>query len=172
MRTFLKESAGAAFSLEPIGMVVVLLLAGIVFLAVEMFILPGFGIAGIIGLLLLVSGSVAAWMLIGPVWGFLAVTVTVVICIALGVVAFRSRALRRRLVLDTQLEPGGGTASAGLIDLIGAMGQARSDLRPAGIAMIDDRRIDVVSEGGFIEKGDKVKVVAIDGPRVIVAKEN
>jgi membrane-bound serine protease (ClpP class) len=43
-------------------------------------------------------------------------------------------------------------------------------LRPAGIAVIEDKRVDVVSEGGYIEKGTWVKVLAIDGPRIMVAR--
>ena len=55
---------------------------------------------------------------------------------------------------------------------IGKSGTTRSDLRPAGIAIIDNKRIDVVSEGGFIEKDCSIKVLAVDGPRVIVTKED
>ncbi len=172
MGVFLEGAVGSGFDPGSIGLVVALLLAGLVFHAMELFILPGFGVAGIIGILFLVGGTVAAWMLLGPTWGWLAITATIVLSIALSIVAFRSRAVRKRLVLDTQLERGGGTASADLVNLIGVVGETRSDLRPAGIALLDDRRLDVVSEGGFIEKGTKVKVVDVEGPRIIVAKDN
>ena len=90
--------------------------------------------------------------------------------ILLTTFVFRSKSVRRRFVLDTQLKKGGGTASEDLSRLVGRIGETRSDLRPAGIAVIDDMRVDVVSEGGFIDKGTPVRVVTVDGPRVIVTR--
>jgi membrane-bound serine protease (ClpP class) len=156
--------------MEPVGLVVLLLVAGLIFLAVEIFVLPGFGVAGVIGLLLLVGGSIAAWLLLGSTWGAAAVAVILVLTVAIGVLAFRSRALKKRLVLDTALPHGGGTASADLTGLVGSLAEAVSDLRPAGIVLVDGNRVDVVSEGGFVEKGSRVKITAVDGPRVVVAK--
>ncbi len=170
MHLFFEAGASAGVSTQSIGLVVVLLLAGLVFLGVELFILPGFGVAGIVGVLLIGGGSVAAWMLLGSTLGSIVIGATVVIGVVLSVVGFRSRAVRRRFVLETSLERGGGTASEDLSGLIGAFGETRSDLRPAGIALVDNRRVDVVSEGGFIEKGTQIKVTAVDGPRVVVAR--
>lgn len=172
MSSFLTQGAGALPGLETFGLVALMLVAGLVFLAVELFILPGFGIAGVAGLLLIIGGAATAWFLLGPMWGGLAALVTVVMAIALTVFGFRSKSLRRRLVLDTQLAKGGGTESQGLQNLIGVTGIAKSDLRPAGIALVNDRRLDVVSEGGFLEQGTQIKIVAVDGPRIVVAKTN
>ena len=54
--------------------------------------------------------------------------------------------------------------------LVGLEGEALTFLRPAGTAFIAEQRIDVVSEGDFIEKGSKIKVVAVQGSRVVVRK--
>ena len=169
METFLEQAAGSVPGLGSVGFVIMLIVIGLAALAVELFVIPGFGVAGIFGLLFLMGGSVAAWALFGPVWGGIVFAGVVITTILLTVFVFRSRAVRKRFVLDTQLEKGGGTASEDLTQLLGAIGEAKSDLRPAGIAMVDDIRVDVVSEGGFIQKGTKVKVMAVDGPRVIVA---
>ncbi len=170
MQLFLEGSVGSMFGMNPYLLTVLLLLGGLVFLAAELIILPGFGVAGIIGMLLLIGGSAVSWLAFGSTWGSIVVACTVVLGILLAVVAFRSRALRKKFVLDASLQHGGGTASEDMSGLVGLEGEARSDLRPAGIATVDDRRLDVVSEGGFIKNGARIKIVAVDGPRVVVAK--
>ncbi len=82
----------------------------------------------------------------------------------------RSKAAKKRLILSTEQPHGGGVETSDLAYLIGSEGTAKTDLRPAGIATIGDERIDVVSEGGFVNKQTLIKVVAVDGPRVIVAR--
>ena len=52
--------------------------------------------------------------------------------------------------------------------LLGQEGVAQSDLRPSGVATINDRRMDVVAEGGLIEAGTEIKVVEVTGLRVVV----
>ena len=52
--------------------------------------------------------------------------------------------------------------------LLGAIGEALSDLRPAGVARFGDRRVDVVTEGEFIPRGTPVRVIKVEGPRVVV----
>lgn len=55
-------------------------------------------------------------------------------------------------------------------DLLGKTGTASTDLRPAGIALIDDKKIDVVAESGFIEEGSTVKIIEVAGSRIAVRK--
>ena len=54
--------------------------------------------------------------------------------------------------------------------LLERQGEAYTDLRPSGKANIDDKRFDVVTEGVFLEKGDPVRVVAVEGQRIVVRK--
>ncbi|MDP6490785.1 MAG: NfeD family protein, partial [Kiritimatiellia bacterium] len=58
----------------------------------------------------------------------------------------------------------------GLDDLVGAQGEAKSDLRPAGFALISGRRVDVVTQGGMIDKGATITVVEVEGNRVVVKR--
>ena len=88
------------------------------------------------------------------------------------ILGLKSKFVQKRLVLKTQQPSGKGVESKDLVSLIGRSGETESDLRPAGIAMVDDRRIDVVSDGGFIEKGEVITVIAVDGPRVVVERTN
>ena len=55
-------------------------------------------------------------------------------------------------------------------DLINQTGMAYTDLRPSGKATIGDHRLNVVTEGSFIEKDNSVKVIAVEGNRVVVRK--
>lgn len=59
---------------------------------------------------------------------------------------------------------------AGNRELLGAEGVAGNNLRPSGIAAINERRIDVIADGSWIEKGARLKVIDVSGNRVVVRK--
>jgi membrane-bound serine protease (ClpP class) len=155
-----------------------LVAVGIGLLIVEVFILPGFGIAGVLGILALVTGLGAS--LVGesatwPDWIDAAWQVAAVLLITLVVMIIVLRWLprirfARKLVLDDEMSAAKGYASAPEHehDLLGRTGIAASPLHPAGLASIDGQRIDVISEGGFIEPNTPVTVVRVDGNRVVV----
>jgi membrane-bound serine protease (ClpP class) len=62
----------------------------------------------------------------------------------------------------------GYIASAAREDLVGAEGVAATDLHPSGTAVIGSERLDVVSEAGFIDKGERIRVVRSEGYRHVV----
>jgi membrane-bound serine protease (ClpP class) len=66
----------------------------------------------------------------------------------------------------------GFSTSVGWEGLIDMEGEARSDLRPSGWVMVEGQRVFVVSEGDFVEKNCKVKILSVDGNRVVVRKLN
>ncbi len=154
------------------------LIAGLLLLALEFFVIPGFGIAGIAGIAL-VLGTVF-FSMIGSLPGgadisraLVSFAVSLVLTVGGTILLFRympkSRSLSR-LILAARQERADGfevTAAADR-DLLGAVGTARSKLRPAGVADIGGRRVDVVTEGDFIDAGRAVEVVAVDGNRVVV----
>ncbi|HEY7805143.1 MAG TPA: NfeD family protein, partial [Orrella sp.] len=78
----------------------------------------------------------------------------------------------RHLVLSTGLTAESGFTSEPLEEhnLVGKTGAAVSTLRPSGIASIDGKRIDVVSDGEFIEPGESIRVDHVDGNRVVVRR--
>ncbi len=172
MNLFLSGGDATLFGIEPLWLAIALIVLGLAFLAAEIFIIPGFGVAGVLGILFLVGGSTVSWVYFGPLWGAITVALTVMLATAIGVAFFKSKLMKKRLVLDTHLETGGAVESEDLSVYVGKRGVTRSDLRPAGIAEVDDTRLDVVSEGGFIERDENIEVVAVDGPRVIVARLN
>jgi membrane-bound serine protease (ClpP class) len=82
---------------------------------------------------------------------------------------FPSTPIGRRIMLQRSLVSGEGEKSHSL-GLLGHEGRALTPLRPAGTALIDNRRVDVVAEGELIELGDPVIVVYEEGMRVVVRK--
>jgi len=64
----------------------------------------------------------------------------------------------------------GYSTSIGLEELVGETGVAVSDCRPSGWVIVDERKIFVVSEGEFISNGDPIKILTVDGNRVVVRK--
>jgi membrane-bound serine protease (ClpP class) len=79
----------------------------------------------------------------------------------------------RRLVLGTTLAEGGAMGNSkgrGTPSLVGATGEALTPLRPAGIAALAGARVDVVSQGEFIDPGERVLVTRDDGTRVVVRR--
>jgi membrane-bound serine protease (ClpP class) len=158
-----------------------LLGGGIVLLAVEIFALPGFGIAGVLGSLAILAGLTLS--LIGSdasATGIASAAIRVVFSLALSLAAaaFLLRVLPRlpfgrHLVLEAALPPGQGTTTGGgpphgepLVPR--ERGRTLTPLRPAGTAEIGGERVDVVSEGEFLETGEAVEVVRRDGNRVVV----
>ena len=154
--------------------------AGIALLLVEAFILPGFGVAGVLGILALLAGLIMSTIgegasieaLIGAA-SRLGVSLVVAIVASLFILRYLPKTrVGRQLVLATGLTAGSGFTSEPLEehDLVGKTGLAASTLRPAGIADIDGKRIDVVSDGEFIEPGEPIRVDHVDGNRVVVRR--
>ena len=63
------------------------------------------------------------------------------------------------------------TGTAGEVDsLVGRHGVTETQLRPAGKATVGGKRIDVVTDGGFVDAGERVVVAEVDGPRIVVRR--
>ena len=76
-----------------------------------------------------------------------------------------------KMILKDQLTTNQGYVSATPQDgLVGKMGKTVTDLRPAGTAWIEGRPVDVVAEGVFLKKGEMVRVIAVEGMRVVVRR--
>jgi membrane-bound ClpP family serine protease len=172
-----------------IYLAIALFVLGLILLGVEIFILPGFGITGISGVLLILAGVGLATMEKAPSsteeWTTFAIQLMKygMSLIAAGiVVALVARYLPKipyanRLMLappsenqgpDAELPPLPGAEQAAA--LLGQVGTATSMLRPAGMARFGDQYVDVVTEGDFIEPGTPIQVVEVEGTRVVVKK--
>jgi membrane-bound serine protease (ClpP class) len=151
---------------------------GVLLLALEVFVIPGVTVAGIAGIVALVAGLgmtlVGAGATVSAIITALGrVAISILVAMAGAFALFRvlpRLPFGRRLVLETDMDAGRGYVSAPESDRrwLGRTGTAVSPLRPAGIAAIDGARVDVVSDGGFIEAGTPLTVIRVDGNRIVV----
>lgn len=153
---------------------IILLLIGAALVVVEM-IIPGFGIAGVSGGAAIIAGLIVSSKSFGAAMFSLAIVV-VLLCIAALIVfkvIFGKGRRNSRLVLNDSIN-GGSTDISALdpAEIIGKEGTTLTALRPSGIAMIDGKRLDVLAEGEFIEKGEPIKVASIQGIRISVVKKD
>jgi membrane-bound serine protease (ClpP class) len=145
--------------------VIILLVVGSVLILLET-VLPGM-IAGVIGVGCLVAGIVIAYVDHGPSLGnrvLLGVTAGLVALGVLWIRFFPHSRLGQAFVSRQAI----GGLDVERPELLHKTGTALTILRPSGIAQIDGRRVDVVADGTLIEKGATVKVVAVEGLRVVV----
>ncbi len=155
-------------------------------LGFEIFVIPGFGIAGISGFFLIGAGLILSfqdfvWPDPAMPWQselFFSNMTTVLSAFGgsflLGLAFIRYGLPRLGKVvdgpyLDATLAASHADSHEALAITVGQTGIAATTLRPAGKMNIGDRNIDVVTEGAFIEKGSLVKVIAVKGNRVLVS---
>lgn len=144
------------------------LLVGAGLIIVEVF-LPGFGLPGISGLLLIGAGIVLAALNLGTVTavGILLVVIAVLALLISLILHYVSRSGRYRSALFLE-EKDDLNAREDMNVLLGKTGIARSALRPAGIGDFDGVRLNVVTEGGFIEKDEPIEIIRVDANRIVV----
>jgi membrane-bound serine protease (ClpP class) len=157
---------------------ILLVSAGLVLLAIELFVTPGFGVIGVAGIAAILAGLILSLIGAGAttemVIGATArVALSLLVAVAASVALLRllpRLPFGRRLVLDTGLTTDTGYASAPEEDRqwLGKQGTALSPLRPAGIADLGGNRMDVVSQGEWIEAGTPIEVIRVDGNRIVV----
>ena len=156
----------------------IFILVGLSLILLEMLVIPGFGIVGIGGigfmlyglyLLLLPEVPVGEEVLGQAMDGFLIGLVGAIIGILLlGKLMIRSKFWEQLTAPSSRKKNQGFSNSQGWEDLQGELAVTDTDLHPSGWINIDNQRIFVLSEGGFIEKGKEVTILSVDGNRVIV----
>ncbi|WP_051348468.1 NfeD family protein [Peribacillus kribbensis] len=162
---FFGHMAAGLTGYEPI----VLFGAGAVLLILELF-LPG-AVAGMLGLgciiaSLYMASESALYLSIGLLIALVISISTAIILIK--VYGKRMRFFKKIVLEDSTASDKGYVSNNNRVDLIGSEGTALTTLRPAGIALIENERLDVVTEGGFIPKDSRIKVVKAEGARIVV----
>lgn len=150
---------------------------GLILLALEIFVIPGFGIAGIGGIAAIFLGLYLSLLGTMPDPGdFIRAGYTIgwsiVLSILLGILILRQlpkTSLFHKLTLEMVESTGEGFTSADTrSELIGETGVTLSSLRPVGTAKIDGRRMDVVTEGDYIDENTPIVVTEVHGHRIVV----
>lgn len=147
----------------------VCVLLGMILIIVEVF-LPGFGLPGIGGIVLVGAGVVMVGMHFGSLTavGTLLVIIAVLAVLVSWVLRQASRGGGKRSDLFLQERDDLRTQQEDMKVLVGKSGTTTSVLRPAGIGDFDGVRLNVVTEGGFIEKDMPIEIVRVDGSRIVV----
>src|SRR5262249_4605849 len=163
-----------------------LFVLGLVLIILEIFVIPGFGITGISGIILVLLGlglatlenipqTTQEWMTFGNTLTTFGLGLVGAVAVALVIGRYLPHIpVANRLVLappgeksdelmEVTAEPPHERAA-----LLGAIGVAATTLRPAGMAQFGDQYIDVVAEGSYLPAGTRVQVVEIEGNRIAV----
>lgn len=164
---------------------VVLFAVGVVLLFIEIFVIPGFGAVGALGIISIISALVlsltalpldVSWDtgVLGAALTRVMISIVATAAMLFAAIMFlpKSRFFKSRLVLDAAIA---STAEGGVEGAViqqnlrvGTGGVAETYLRPAGIAKFDSKRVDVTSEGDFVAAGTAIEVVRIEGNHVVV----
>jgi membrane-bound serine protease (ClpP class) len=153
--------------------------AGALFVAAEVLVIPGFGVFGVLGIAGIAGGIYMSLLGSLPTAqdfsGALGVlSTTVLLLLVTGWVLLRrlpksTRLFQSGIFLGARTDRAIGYESAEKrTDLVGAEGVAATDLRPSGVGIFLDERVDIVSESEWIEEGTPVRVVSADGYRRVV----
>jgi membrane-bound serine protease (ClpP class) len=152
---------------------IILLIIGIVCIILEFFV-PG-GIMGIAGIISVIISLVLAGGDIGTM--AMSIGIAVLVSIIVAVILFRriglDKGVFRHIILkEATTTEKGYVSNINRHDLIGQVAETLTPLRPAGAALLNNERLDVVSEGGYIEQGKNVKIIKVEGSRIVVRQED
>src|SRR6056297_501552 len=151
---------------------IVLFIVGIILMALELFVVPGFGITGIGGLIAIFASLYFFFPDPSTSLGVMAAVLVIsMVLLFILMKLFGVSKLWKNISLgESQSNEGGYTSHSDQKKLIGEVGKALTHLRPAGTAEINGKRVDVITEGDYIDKDQMVKVIRVKGSRVIVKK--
>ena len=163
------------------GIAIILFIIGLILLALEIFVIPGFGITGILGIILVFTSLFLALIGNPPVMDFnkisiaiiqltAALLVSIVLMFLLAKFLPKSQRFKRMILSEEEKSEHGFVSYPSAKELVGSEGIALTTLRPAGSADFNGNRVDVVADWEYIEKGSRVKVLRVEGVKVVVKK--
>lgn len=150
-----------------LSLAIVIYILGLLFIILEV-IIPH-GITGFLGILGVLSGIAYAYLSGHTLYSIYMGAFTVIV---LPLIFYL---LYKKMQLKGGLQQGSADYSSTVIDkyinLIGKKGITLTTLRPSGLVLIDNKKVDAVSERGVIEKGETVVVSKVEGIRIVVRKD-
>ncbi|HEX9975504.1 MAG TPA: nodulation protein NfeD [bacterium] len=161
---------------------ILIFVIGVTLLLVEAFVIPGFGIVGVLGILFILSSFVLSLL---PhldsisfeeiIHAITMVGLSFVFAFVILIPVFKflpKTKMFKNLILEVSEKTQDGFRSTpeNYAQFLGAEGTALSTLRPAGIGLFEGNRLSIVAEGEFIEPNSRIKVIKVEGYRIIVKK--
>jgi membrane-bound serine protease (ClpP class) len=171
---------GSSYILQLASVIEILMfIIGVSLILLEIFVIPGFGIAGISGIILVFASLFFSLVGGDPFLDLelvsraiiqlsLSLVIALVLIFVLAKYLPKTSVFNKFVLSESEKSVDGFSSHSFAEDLIGAEGIALTTLRPAGTAEINGRRVDVMTESEYVEKDKKIKVLAVDGIRVLV----
>ena len=148
--------------------IALIIISGFIMLAIEVLLIPGFSIPGLAGIALIIYGIFRAHKAYDTEGALITILLSGIGAFLLVKLMAKSRAARAFSLPYIQK---GFSAPDDHSSLLGKEGVALSPLRPAGAALIEGNRVDVVTDGEFIETESPIRVLGVEGARVIVTRK-
>jgi membrane-bound serine protease (ClpP class) len=161
-------------------LIAILMFVGMIFLLLEIFVVPGFGPVGVLAIVFLGMGAYFAWIKLSMAWG-IGVTMASILSVFISIIILRKTGAANRFILGQHIDgkkPNdmpheSKRQKANQADVpVGTTGIAISDLRPSGIGEFQDQRLNIIADGIYIKRNTPVKIVRIEGNRIFVEEEN
>lgn len=151
------------------GLIITLILLGLLLVLAEILLIPGVGIAGVLGLLAMGGSCAYAFMEMGNMTGIIVTSVNAVLLVALIIWVLRAQTWKR-LSLETNID---SKAVVPEVEVsVGDKGRSVTRLAPMGTVRFGDNSLEVTSMEGLIDPGMDVQVVAIEDGKIYVAIVN
>lgn len=172
---------GSSFILDLASVLdIILFVIGVILLLLEIFVIPGFGVAGVLGIIFVIASLFLA--LIGGSTPFVdwhqvsiaviqlasSLVAAIILLVILAKFLPKSNVFSRLVLATEENADKGFVSSKSLNELIGKEGKALTTLRPAGMADFDGEKIDVVADGDYVHQGSRLKVLRVEGSKVVV----
>ncbi|MEI0603646.1 NfeD family protein [Brachyspira alvinipulli] len=166
---FVQFFSGDSSLLEP-----AIFLLGAVLICVEIFLIPGFGITGVLGIIAILASVFMSFgihnIAIAVFVIFISLIIDIILIVLIARFMVKSKEFKNKITLSS--DTAGYHSSVSYDHLLNMEGIADTFFRPAGYIIIDNKRYDAVSEGEFIDKGSSLKVILVEGNRIVVKKLN
>jgi membrane-bound serine protease (ClpP class) len=174
---------GSSYILQLASIIEILMfVVGLGLLLLEIFVIPGFGVTGISGIILIIASLFLSMLGADPFLDFNAVSMAIIkltvgflaaLILIFALVRFlpKSTLFKKFILSEEEKATEGYTSRTNLSELLGVEGKSLTTLRPAGTAEINGKRIDVVTDSEYIEHGKPIIVTAVEGMRVVVREK-
>jgi membrane-bound serine protease (ClpP class) len=166
-------------------MEILLFIIGLLLLLAEIFVIPGFGVAGISGIVLIFASIFLSLLGSKPFIDMEMVSIAIIqlsgamlfaLLAMFALVKYlpKSSAFNRLVLSQSENAEEGFVSYPSEKELVGKIGIAYTTLRPGGTAVIDGKKVDVVADSEYLDQGTKIKVLRVEGIKVVVTplKEN